>query len=247
MEPLPPPDPLAEPDGFVVVVEPGDRIHFLDWGGPAPATARRPSHPRPVEHGLVVGAGRTPRCVPSATSSRWTCAAMACPIRRPRATTRTRSPLTSSRSRRGPGCSRRADDRVVLAGHGFGGDRRGLGGGGDGRAVRRTRPRRRRLGRAREDDRGGGRRVPARPRRATRGDAVHGRVPRRPAGVRPDDLGCRPAACRSRPPSSRRMPARSCPPPGRTRSRRASVRCSATTPSALSRASGAGRGDRGRR
>jgi pimeloyl-ACP methyl ester carboxylesterase len=33
MEPVPPPDPTAEPDGFVVVVEPGDRIHFLDWGG----------------------------------------------------------------------------------------------------------------------------------------------------------------------------------------------------------------------
>jgi pimeloyl-ACP methyl ester carboxylesterase len=26
-------DPAAEPPGFVVVVEPGDRIHFLDWGG----------------------------------------------------------------------------------------------------------------------------------------------------------------------------------------------------------------------
>jgi pimeloyl-ACP methyl ester carboxylesterase len=34
MVPVPPPDPTAEPDGFVVVVEPGDRIHFLDWGGP---------------------------------------------------------------------------------------------------------------------------------------------------------------------------------------------------------------------
>ena len=33
MEPVPPPDPAAEPDGFVVVVEPGDRIHFLDWRG----------------------------------------------------------------------------------------------------------------------------------------------------------------------------------------------------------------------
>src|SRR4029079_9141757 len=29
-----PSDPAAEPPGFVVVVEPGDRIHFLDWGGP---------------------------------------------------------------------------------------------------------------------------------------------------------------------------------------------------------------------
>ena len=27
------PDPAAEPPGFVVVVAPGDRIHFLDWGG----------------------------------------------------------------------------------------------------------------------------------------------------------------------------------------------------------------------
>jgi pimeloyl-ACP methyl ester carboxylesterase len=27
------PDPAGEPAGFVVVVEPGDRIHFLDWGG----------------------------------------------------------------------------------------------------------------------------------------------------------------------------------------------------------------------
>jgi pimeloyl-ACP methyl ester carboxylesterase len=32
---VPPPDPAAEPDGFVVTVEPNDRIHFLDWGGPA--------------------------------------------------------------------------------------------------------------------------------------------------------------------------------------------------------------------
>ena len=30
---LPAPDMIAEPDGFVVVVEPGDRIHFLDWDG----------------------------------------------------------------------------------------------------------------------------------------------------------------------------------------------------------------------
>jgi pimeloyl-ACP methyl ester carboxylesterase len=29
------PDPTAEPAGFVVQVEPADRIHFLDWGGPA--------------------------------------------------------------------------------------------------------------------------------------------------------------------------------------------------------------------
>jgi pimeloyl-ACP methyl ester carboxylesterase len=32
---VPPPDFAAEPDGFVVVVEPNDRIHFLDWGVPS--------------------------------------------------------------------------------------------------------------------------------------------------------------------------------------------------------------------
>ena len=28
-----PPDPAGEPPGYVVVVPPGDRVHFLDWGG----------------------------------------------------------------------------------------------------------------------------------------------------------------------------------------------------------------------
>ena len=32
---LPAPDLAVEPEGFVVEVAPGDRIHFLDWGGPA--------------------------------------------------------------------------------------------------------------------------------------------------------------------------------------------------------------------
>jgi len=31
---VPTPDASAEPDGFVVLVAPGDRIHFLDWGAP---------------------------------------------------------------------------------------------------------------------------------------------------------------------------------------------------------------------
>lgn len=33
----PPPDPAVEPAGFVVEVAPGDRVHFLDWGGPTGA------------------------------------------------------------------------------------------------------------------------------------------------------------------------------------------------------------------
>jgi len=31
------PEPATEPQGFVVLVEPSDRIHFLDWGGAADA------------------------------------------------------------------------------------------------------------------------------------------------------------------------------------------------------------------
>lgn len=48
MEPSPPtvPDPDAslEPEGFVVVAESGDRIHFLDWN--RPDVPRRPDAPR---------------------------------------------------------------------------------------------------------------------------------------------------------------------------------------------------------
>ena len=31
---VPPPDPAAEPEGFVLTIDAADRIHFLDWGGP---------------------------------------------------------------------------------------------------------------------------------------------------------------------------------------------------------------------
>ena len=33
---VPAPDPLAVPEGFLVEIVPGERIHFLDWGGPSP-------------------------------------------------------------------------------------------------------------------------------------------------------------------------------------------------------------------
>jgi pimeloyl-ACP methyl ester carboxylesterase len=36
---VPTPDLEAEPEGFVVEVPPGERIHFLDWGGGGPGTA----------------------------------------------------------------------------------------------------------------------------------------------------------------------------------------------------------------
>lgn len=39
LDAVPAPDLAAEPDGFVVVVSPGDRVHFLDWSRPAASTA----------------------------------------------------------------------------------------------------------------------------------------------------------------------------------------------------------------
>jgi pimeloyl-ACP methyl ester carboxylesterase len=36
---VPAPDQALEPDGFVVLAESGDRIHFLDWGGPVDPAA----------------------------------------------------------------------------------------------------------------------------------------------------------------------------------------------------------------
>jgi pimeloyl-ACP methyl ester carboxylesterase len=46
--------PVDEPPGFVVVVEPGDRIHFLDWGGPTGPGAGAPGVV--LVHGLSASA-----------------------------------------------------------------------------------------------------------------------------------------------------------------------------------------------
>ena len=50
MEPVPSPDPAAEPDGFVVVVESGDRIHFLDWGAAHDADDSGTAHDAGTAH-----------------------------------------------------------------------------------------------------------------------------------------------------------------------------------------------------
>ena len=96
----------------------------------------------------------------------------------------------------GSGLLEAPDDRVVLAGHGFGaivaawaaasmGERcAGLVLVDGGWEV------------ARGGDRHRRRRIPARPRRAARGHALDGGVPGRSRGLRPGDLGCRPAARR---------------------------------------------------
>jgi pimeloyl-ACP methyl ester carboxylesterase len=122
MEPVPPPDRAAEPDGFVVVVEPGDRIHFLDWGGGAGSGDAGPGIL--LIHGL------------SNTAWAWTPVA-----RRVRATRRVVAmdlrghglsdaptvgydPATFAGDvlavAEGSGLLATDGDRVVLAGHGFG-------------------------------------------------------------------------------------------------------------------------------
>lgn len=57
------PDRLAEPEGFIVQIAPGERIHFLDWGGPAPiletADGRAGRTPRSAGVLLVHGLGGT--------------------------------------------------------------------------------------------------------------------------------------------------------------------------------------------
>jgi pimeloyl-ACP methyl ester carboxylesterase len=119
MEPLPPPDPRAEPEGFVVLVEQGDRIHFLDWGGP---TSEAPGVL--LVHGL--------------SNTAWSWAPVArrlLGVRRVIAMDLRGHGLSDSPTEgydadtlaadvvavaEGSGLLERPDDRLVLAGHGFG-------------------------------------------------------------------------------------------------------------------------------
>jgi pimeloyl-ACP methyl ester carboxylesterase len=122
MEPVPSPDPTAEPDGFVVVVEPGDRIHFLDWGGRA--------SPGPREPGVLLIHGL------ANTAWSWTPVARGVRAVRPvvamdlrghglsDAPTEGYDPPTFAGDvlavAEGSGLLTDDGDRVVLAGHGFG-------------------------------------------------------------------------------------------------------------------------------
>jgi pimeloyl-ACP methyl ester carboxylesterase len=51
LDAVPPPDQDAEPAGFMVTADAGDRVHYLDWGGPA--AERAPALPAVIAiHGL---------------------------------------------------------------------------------------------------------------------------------------------------------------------------------------------------
>lgn len=127
---VPAPDLAAVPEGFLVEIVPGERIHFLDWGGPtandgANDAASEPGVGALLVHGL------------SATAWAWTPVA-----RRIRRRIRTvaidlrghglsDSPTSGYEADQladdliavaeGSGLLRDRGDRIVLAGHGYGG------------------------------------------------------------------------------------------------------------------------------
>ena len=125
---VPPPDRAFEPAGFVVEVAPGDRIHFLDWGGPE---ADDPQ--------VGNGGGPGVLLIHGLSNTAWSWAPVA---RRLRAVRRvvamdlrghglSDAPTTGYdpvgfaadviAAAEGSGLLAETGDRVVLAGHGFGG------------------------------------------------------------------------------------------------------------------------------
>jgi pimeloyl-ACP methyl ester carboxylesterase len=117
-----PADPSAEPAGYVVVVGPGDRIHFHDWGGPVERT-------RPgvlLLHGLSQTAWIW---APVARRLRTTLATVAMDLRGHGLSDAPTgdddyAPAVFAEDvvavAEGSGLLAAATDRVVLAGHGFG-------------------------------------------------------------------------------------------------------------------------------
>jgi len=130
MEPAPPPGLTSEPDGFVVVVEPGDRIHFLDWGRGAAGTEADRATASAVESGVLL--------IHGLSNTAWSWAPVARRVRGARhvvamdlrghglsdAPTEGYDPPTFASDvlavAEGSGLLAEPDDRIVIAGHGFG-------------------------------------------------------------------------------------------------------------------------------
>ena len=122
MESVPPPDRAAQPEGFVVVVEPGDRIHFLDWGAGAASGGAGPGIL--LIHGLSNTAWAW---TPVARRLRGARHVIAMDLRGhglSDAPTEGYTAATFSGDvlavAEGSGLLEAADDQVVIAGHGFG-------------------------------------------------------------------------------------------------------------------------------
>jgi pimeloyl-ACP methyl ester carboxylesterase len=118
MERVPRPDLTAEPDGYVVEVSPGDRVHFLDWGGPPDGAGVL------VIHGLSNTAWSW---APIARRLRGVCRVVAMDLRGhglSDAPSDGYEPDTFAADAiavaEGSGLLAEPGDRVVIAGHGFG-------------------------------------------------------------------------------------------------------------------------------
>jgi len=128
----PRPDLDAVPEGFVVVLQPNDRIHFLDWGGADPVDAPDPADaPDPVDAPGVL-------LIHGMAQTGWSWVSVARRLRRARRTvamdlrghglsdapTAGYEPETLAEDvlavAEGSGLLAEPDARVVLAGHGFG-------------------------------------------------------------------------------------------------------------------------------
>ena len=183
-------DPAVIPESFVVTVDTGDRLHYLDWGGPRESERPRRLPPLVLIHGLGLTAGSGRRS-PAGSCCRTRVVALDL-----------RGHGLSESPRTGYDLESLAYDALtVLTANGLGARRRRAAGrsrrprprrdrgGNDGEAPAAVRggtgARRRRLGGPGRGDRHDGRRVPARPRRSAGGDGVDGRLPGRPARLRP--------------------------------------------------------------
>ena len=119
---VPAPDPTVEPEGFVVEVAPGDRIHFLDWGGPATSDG-----PGVL---LIHGLGQTAWIwAPAARRLRGARSVVAMDLRghglsdAPTETGAYDLPVLAEdaiAAAEGSGLAAEPGDRVILVGHGFG-------------------------------------------------------------------------------------------------------------------------------
>ncbi len=129
---VPPPDATAEPEGFLVEILPGERIHFLDWGGPTGGAG-------PASQGGLGNPASGVLLVHGLSATAWVWAPVA---RRTRSVTRTvaidlrghglsDAPTTGYTAGQlaedvvavaeGSGLLAADDARLVLAGHGYGG------------------------------------------------------------------------------------------------------------------------------
>ncbi len=113
---VPPPDPDFEPAGFVVEVAPGDRVHFLDWGDAGQGVL--------LVHGLSNTAWSWTPVARRLRSVRHVCAMDLRGHGLSDAPTSGYDPETFAGDviavAEGCGLLGAADDRLVLAGHGFG-------------------------------------------------------------------------------------------------------------------------------